>query len=39
VNLLRSNPNVETILFNDTSIAGVRQWVGHDNHLHVHFRQ
>jgi hypothetical protein len=26
-------------LFNDTSIAGVRQWAGHDNHLHVHFKR
>lgn len=39
VNLFRSNPNVQAILFNDTSIAGVRQWAGHDNHLHVHFRR
>jgi len=38
-NLFLSNRNVQTVLFNDTSIAGVRQWVGHHNHLHVHFRR
>jgi penicillin-insensitive murein endopeptidase len=38
VNLLRSNPNVGTILFNDTSIVGVRHWPGHNNHLHVHLK-
>jgi hypothetical protein len=39
VNLFGSNPNVQTILFNDTSIAGVHQWVGHHNHLHIHFKR
>lgn len=26
---------VKTILFNDTRIARVRRWAGHDNHLHI----
>ncbi|UMR29225.1 hypothetical protein MJ904_19335 [Massilia sp. MB5] len=35
VNALRSTGMVETILFNDPKIDGVKPWVNHDNHLHV----
>jgi hypothetical protein len=37
VKILREDPNLKMILFNDTAIAGVQQWAGHDNHLHVRF--
>lgn len=30
--------NVKNVLFNDTSIPGVIQWPGHDNHLHVNMK-
>lgn len=33
-----AHPSVKTILFNDTTILGVRPWVGHDNHFHVAIR-
>jgi len=41
VKFIRGNGvlGVVTILFNDTSIPGVRPWKGHDNHLHVRFRE
>jgi murein endopeptidase len=35
VALLRLQPNVHNILFNDAKIPGVTHWLGHDNHLHV----
>ena len=38
VELLLSHSNVQTILFNDASLHGVKHWVGHDNHLHVKMR-
>lgn len=37
--ILRAQPLVDTILFNDTSILGVRSWVDHDNHFHVSIRR
>ena len=30
-----SDANVKAILFNDTHIKGVKNWPGHENHLHV----
>ncbi len=38
VESLLAHANVEEILFNDTQIAGVKWWAGHDNHLHVKMR-
>jgi len=35
---LLAHRNVQTILFNDNQILGVKSWVGHDNHLHVKMR-
>ena len=39
VDTLRSTGGVQTILFNDPLIKGVTPYRGHDNHLHVKFRQ
>jgi peptidoglycan hydrolase-like protein with peptidoglycan-binding domain len=39
VQVLRRDPNLDVILFNDESIAGVKNWPGHDNHLHVRFKE
>jgi Putative peptidoglycan binding domain/Penicillin-insensitive murein endopeptidase len=39
VELLRADPNVTSILFNDSAIAGVTYWKGHDNHLHVSMKE
>ena len=41
VNLIRANPvlQVRTILFNDKQVSGVTSWSGHDNHLHVSFKE
>lgn len=39
VDLLRAETNLKSILFNDAHIAGVTQWEGHDNHLHVSMKQ
>ena len=40
VNAFRAKKdNVDLIFFNDPQIVGVRQWPGHQNHLHVHFRK
>jgi murein endopeptidase len=36
---LREDPNVLFILFNDTQIQGVRTAAGHDNHLHIRFKE
>lgn len=35
VELLQSEANLKSILFNDAKIVGVTHWDGHDNHLHV----
>jgi murein endopeptidase len=36
---LRRDENLALILFNDRQIEGVRYWDGHDNHLHVRFKE
>lgn len=38
IEILFSHPSTKTVLFNDTSIPGVRPWVGHDDHFHVAIR-
>lgn len=38
VNELRKDENLQSILFNDNQIEGVRFWAGHHNHLHVRFK-
>ncbi len=38
VELVSEDTNLKSILFNDSKIAGVKQWAGHDNHLHVRFK-
>lgn len=39
VGFLREDSNVQFILFNDTQIPGVSPAKGHDNHLHVRFKE
>ncbi len=39
VNELRKDENLDYIFFNDSDIEGVRYWEGHDNHLHVRFKE
>lgn len=39
VELARKDPNLLSILFNDKKIPGVKSYSGHDNHLHLRFRQ
>jgi len=41
VNTIRANGvlQVDLILFNDSSVTGVQPWQGHDDHLHVRFKQ
>jgi len=39
VELFRAETNFKSILFNDSQIAGVTPWEGHDNHLHVSMKQ
>jgi murein endopeptidase len=41
VNTIRSNGvlQVDLIFFNDSSVTGVQPWSGHDDHLHVRFKQ
>lgn len=39
VELLSRDDNLKMILFNDGEIRGVRPWLGHDNHLHVRFKE
>lgn len=34
-----ASSNVELVLFNDASIPGVHHCHGHDNHLHVYFKE
>lgn len=36
---LLAHRNVRSILFNDTTIAGVTSYSGHDNHLHVSMKE
>jgi peptidoglycan hydrolase-like protein with peptidoglycan-binding domain len=36
---LHKDENLSFIFFNDKKIDGVRFWAGHDNHLHVRFKQ
>jgi murein endopeptidase len=36
---LHKDPNLDFIFFNDKEIEGVRHWEGHDNHLHVRFKE
>jgi murein endopeptidase len=38
VELVSEDPNLKSILFNDTKILGVKKWAGHDNHLHIRFK-
>jgi len=35
----QANPNFDYIFFNDSHVHGVRPYQGHDNHLHVHFKE
>lgn len=37
VRILREDPTLDLILFNDTNIQGVISATGHDNHLHVRY--
>jgi hypothetical protein len=39
VETLRAHLNLRSILFNDSAIAGVTPWEGHDNHLHVSMKK
>lgn len=39
VDLLRMDPNVKRVLFNDSRIQGVSRAEGHDDHLHVSFEK
>lgn len=39
VQQLRRDENLALILFNDNKIEGVRFWEGHENHLHVRFKE
>jgi hypothetical protein len=36
---LHKDANLEYIFFNDKNIEGVREWPGHNNHLHVRFKE
>lgn len=39
VDELRKDQNLQLILFNDNEIEGVRFWEGHNDHLHVRFKE
>lgn len=39
VNILKKDPNVKSILFNDKMIHGVKEVAGHNDHLHVDFKE
>jgi peptidoglycan hydrolase-like protein with peptidoglycan-binding domain len=39
VQSLLAHRNVKSILFNDTAILGVKNYTGHDNHLHVSVKE
>lgn len=38
IGLFYSHPSVRKVLFNDTTIPGVKPWDGHDDHFHVDIR-
>jgi peptidoglycan hydrolase-like protein with peptidoglycan-binding domain len=38
VEILRDDPNLKSILFNDGEIPGVKYYKGHHNHLHIRFK-
>lgn len=38
VNEINADPNVRVIYFNDPNITGVKPLAGHDNHLHVEYK-
>jgi murein endopeptidase len=38
VNSILKDSNVEKIYFNDPNVTGVSPWKGHDNHLHVRYK-
>lgn len=38
VEIVRDDPNLKSILFNDNAIAGVTFYKGHHNHLHMRFK-
>jgi hypothetical protein len=38
VNIIRTNPDVVLVLFNDPAITGVTPYRKHDDHLHVRLR-
>ena len=39
VEVAQSDPNLQMILFNDLEIPGVQRASGHDNHLHLRFKE
>ncbi len=39
VKVLKKDPNVKSILFNDKMIHGVKEVAGHNDHLHVDFKE
>lgn len=39
VDELRKDANLDYIFFNDSEIEGVRYWEGHNDHLHVRFKE
>jgi putative peptidoglycan binding protein len=39
VEIIEADINFKSVLFNDSAIAGVTHWEGHDNHLHVSMKE
>jgi penicillin-insensitive murein DD-endopeptidase len=39
VDIMRTDVNFKSVLFNDAAIAGVIHWEGHDNHLHLSMKE
>jgi hypothetical protein len=39
VEIIRADTSFKSVLFNDSAIAGVTHWEGHDNHLHVSMKE
>jgi Penicillin-insensitive murein endopeptidase/Putative peptidoglycan binding domain len=39
VDEVHKDDNLEFIFFNDKDVRGVRPWEGHDNHLHLRFKE
>jgi len=39
VEIIQADINFKSVLFNDSAIAGVTHWEGHDNHLHVTMKE